>query len=285
MRVCAEERCIMIKVNGEVIEQVSFPDQTKLFRFETDKKNIEIQWFYENDSELFELICLTGHIRETFSPKELMLSMPYVPNARMDRVKQKNEVFTLKWFCKIINSLHFDKVEILDVHSNVSSALLDRVVNQSPEPYIRKAIHEVENRKSNENEDQLVLYFPDEGSVKRYAGMFPEYPYCYGMKKRDWKTGKIEGIQVVTNGFELKGKDVMMIDDICSYGGTLYYSSKALKNEGAAEIYSFTSHTENSVLDLEKGTYRHAFDEKLVKKHYTTDSIYRGVHPNIEVIK
>lgn len=261
----------MIKVNGKPVEQVSFPDQTNLFRYETTEDLIDIQWFYENDAELFELICLANHIRETFSPKQMILSMPYVPNARMDRVKQKNEVFTLKWFCNVINSLHFDQVKILDVHSSVTSALLNRVINESPEAYIRKAISEIlqENK-------SLVLYFPDEGSVKRYAGMFPEYPYCYGMKKRDWKTGNIEGIQVVTNGFDLEGKTVLMIDDICSYGGTLYYSAKALQNAKTQKIYSFTTHTENSILDEQKGTILRALKDQTVSRHFTTDSIYHG---------
>ena len=30
-----------------------------------------------------------------------------IPNARMDRVKKADEVFTLKWFADFINALHF----------------------------------------------------------------------------------------------------------------------------------------------------------------------------------
>ena len=39
------------------------------------------------------------------------------------------------------------------------------------------------------------------------------------LKKRDWKTGKILGIDIA--GYDdLKGKNILMVDDICAYGGT-----------------------------------------------------------------
>lgn len=35
-----------------------------------------------------------------------------------------------------------------------------------------------------------LLFYPDEGAVKRYSTMFNE-PYVFGIKKRDWSTGEI----------------------------------------------------------------------------------------------
>ena len=52
----------------------------------------------------------------------------------------------------------------------------------------------------------------------------------HGDKKRDWATGKILGLDVT--GYPPKGGKVLMIDDICSYGGTMFYSAKKLKELG-----------------------------------------------------
>ena len=71
-----------------------------------------------------------------------------------------------------------------------------------------------------------------------------------------------------------------MIDDICSYGGSLYYSAKALKEKfPKATVLSYTSHTENEFPTLQK-----AFDEGLIDRHYTTNSIYNQTNPKIRVI-
>ena len=71
-----------------------------------------------------------------------------------------------------------------------------------------------------------------------------------------------------------------MIDDICSHGGSLYYSAKALKEKfPKATILSYTSHTENEFPTLQK-----AFDEGLIDRHYTTNSIYNQTNPKIRVI-
>lgn len=76
---------------------------------------------------------------------------------------------------------------------------------------------------------------------------------------------------------------VLMIDDICSYGGTMFYSAKKLKELGAGDIDMYVSHCENSILDKERG---HLFDDpELIHMVYTTDSIFTGHHDKITVFE
>lgn len=118
------------------------------------------------------------HLERFFTNVDYYLSLPYIPNARMDRVKNDDEVFTLKYFCDFINWLGFSSVYVLDAHSDVSTALLNNCVKENPKEYVDKAISKIGMR-------NLVLYFPDAGAAKRYSDLFPELPYCYGEKKRD----------------------------------------------------------------------------------------------------
>ena len=250
----------MIIVNGYTIhyDAKRFPDGSlslKLPSFDlVDEFNVS--WHYEGDAELFTLICVRRH----YFNKKMILYMPYCPHARMDRVKERDDVFTLKYFCEIINSLDFKRVYIFDAHSNVAPALLDRVVNLSAEDDIRNAIFQV-----SKNEENLLLFFPDEGAMKRYSSMF-SLPYAFGIKKRDWKTGKIEGLDIV--GEDIKDKDVLIIDDICSKGGTFYRAAKALKEAGANHIYLYVSHCEDTIFHGE------IFNSQWIDKVFTTDSIF-----------
>ena len=304
----------MIYVNGEKIEVKHFPDNTQMLldlnvddvlhvSFRPDVKFINFKWIYESDEELVTLMYLVNHYR-SIMPAPLKnvavfrLIMLYIPNARMDRTKSKSEVFTLKYFCDFINSLHFDEVIVLDPHSNVSTALLNNLIIENVSEYIKYAIDDIEGVGIDGGErygGTSIIYFPDEGAMKRYKDLkvFGERRLIYGSKNRDWKTGKILGLtihsQEGTDLTEFGDKPLtnsvmLMIDDIISYGGTLAYSADSLKNLGASAIYAYASHTENSVLDEENGTFIKRLNNGTVDGLFTTPSIYRGDHPKITVL-
>ena len=258
----------MIKFNGHIIEQNHFPDGSLFIRNEVKPAVYEvlnyIEWYYENDAELFTLVCLKkslGNIR-------VELEMPYIPHARMDRVKNEEDIFTLKYFCEIINSLNFSSVYVLDPHSDVAPALLDRVRFTEVEEMIDYTIDTIDS-------NNLLCYFPDAGAAKRYSSMI-NMPYTYGNKIRDWETGKIKGLSIADPDL-VKGKDILIIDDICSRGGTFYYSAKALKEAGANKIYLYVTHCENTILEGEVLT------SGLIEKVYTTNSIFTKEHEKVEV--
>lgn len=276
----------MIKVDGKIVEINKFPDGTPRINLDVDEFDaclfnwIRIDWKYENDSEMFYLMLIKRHLEKHFpSATDIELFLPYVPNARMDRTKNTDEVFTLKYFCDFINSLGFSNVYVLDPHSDVSVALLNRCVVLTPEKYIRDVF------RSMEVTSNVVLYFPDSSAAKRYSELFPDISYCYGEKKRDWKTGKILGLDVRTNGIDLSGKTILMIDDIISYGGSLFYSAEELKKYNPYKIYAYATHTENSVLDKEKGTLIKALENNTVERLFTTNSLFTGEHEKITVME
>lgn len=254
----------MISVNDIVVEQGHFPDGTLLTKFDPTneafnwKDGICVSWRYENDAELFTLICIKRHLDHFFGGDiHINLWLPYIPHARMDRVKNNDEVFTLKYFCEVINSLHFNIIHVLDVHSNVALALLDNVVEWKPTSTIERV---------KEDCGAQILCYPDEGAMKRYSADLP-YRYTFGLKKRDWATGKIERLDLVYDEV-VRDKDVLIVDDICSKGGTFFYTAKALKEAGANNIYLYITHCETSVFDGEM------INSGLISKIYTTDSIF-----------
>ena len=263
----------MLKVDGTVVNIGHFPDGTLLIKhpanYSEKEKQMrhEIQWLFENNEEMVALLYLTRHL-QSHGVDRIELLMPYIPNARQDRVKSGEDVFTLKYFAEFINALGFSKVTVLDPHSYVSEALINNIVVKSPIDYISVAIGVTRPN---------LLFFPDEGAMKRYSGMF-SLPYAFGIKKRDWQTGQIQGLDVAGSTELIKDATILIVDDISSRGGTFYYSAKKLKELGAGKIFLYISHCENTILQGEVLT------SGLIERVYTTKSIYTADHEKIGVI-
>ena len=284
----------MIKVNGFEIQREYFPDNTlRLLNFNEDVINwpmnqeIEITWLYEGDYEISMLLFLTKHIKETFETySKLVLKLPYVPNARLDRTKSNCEVFTLKYFCDFINYLEFDRVEIFDPHSDVTPALIKNVRVITPNKMIGDVLDEIEHTNDTPiYKGTTIVYFPDTGAMKRYKDMprLKGYDIIYGEKDRDWRTGKIIGIKIFNQKGEriddmedyLKDKSVLIIDDIISFGGTIAYSADALKAIGASHIYVYASHVENSIVSADVNKVKERLDNETITEVFTTNSLYK----------
>ena len=264
------------------VTPTDFPDGTKLIKYYLDKDFINeatITWLYDNDSELFQLIALTQHLKA--KGVQVTLNMPYVPNARMDRVKSDDEVFTLKYFAQVINWLGFKNVKIANPHSTVSEALFERVIVDFD--CVREDVMNIlfglpDITRFNAD----VLFFPDAGALKRYGDLFKDLdiPFAYGEKNRDWKTGKILGLNVIANGVDLNGKKVLVIDDISSKGTTFVKSAEKLKQLGCEDVCLYITHCENTIFDGDI-----LKDNNLITKVYTTNSIIRREHKKIEIVR
>ena len=102
-------------------------------------------------------------------------------------------------------------------------------------------------------------------------------PVTFGIKKRDFKSGKILGLDVVSDT-DLTGKKVLIIDDICSAGGTFKYSAMKLKELGAKDVALYVSHCEDNIQNGDLLT------TDLVSTIYTTDTILHIKNKKIKVI-
>ncbi|MBE5866095.1 MAG: ribose-phosphate pyrophosphokinase [Lachnospiraceae bacterium] len=262
----------MIKLNGKQVEIKHFPDGTLLMKEDVPEQTAVVTWLYENNEEFLALVFLTRHLQSK-GIQSIELQLPYIPNARQDRVKAPEDIFTLKYFAEMINSLNFTRVTVLDPHSYVSEALIDHINIQTPKAYVEKVVQQI----TGDAQEKVILFYPDEGAMKRYSAMF-DRPYVFGMKKRNWTNGQIQGLEVLGQTELVQGSKVLIVDDICSKGGTFYYSAKALKELGASEVYLYISHCENSILEGE------LIQSELVERVYTTNSIFTQNHEKIEVL-
>jgi ribose-phosphate pyrophosphokinase len=209
-------------------------------------KKLIVYWTFESDSwtqELFNLQCIVDEIRN--SENRLMpieLFMPYVPNARMDRVPPgKDNVFTLRTFAKIINGMGFAKVKVFDPHSDVTPALIERCEVIMPKQIFKDLANTIE---------KPMWVFPDAGAMHRYKGLLPEtfkpgIDIAFGEKIRDWDSNHIIGYKIYDDSW-IKDRNIIIVDDIISHGYTLLFLLRELKQYNPKSVTIYASHVENA---------------------------------------
>ncbi len=257
----------MIKVNKKEINMTCFPNGElkfeKLYSSILKEKN-KIYFKYENESDLISLFLLKKHF-DTLEPNlSYELDIAYMPYERMDRVSDKSEVFTLKYISDFINSMNFKEVKVLEPHSDVSIALLNRSTGINVSYVLTQIVLRDILKLKN---DEVVICYPDAGAQKRYSDFeksgFTET--LVGYKKREWETGKILSLELL--GSNVKDKTVVIVDDLSSFGGTFILTAKKLKEQGAKKVILVVTHAEENMLKGE------IFKTDLIDEVYCTDSI------------
>ncbi|WP_297425508.1 ribose-phosphate pyrophosphokinase [Clostridium sp.] len=262
----------MIYLNNEKVNITKFPNGESLIN--SDNLNVAnavntIKLKFESDNDITHLIFLKGHLDELNLKCKLVIA--YMPYSRMDRTEGLT-IFTLKHLCRLVNALKFDEVSIYEPHSDVCVALLDRVkvINMS-KSLAEKAIEYIDK-----NNEDLYLIYPDAGAAKRYSKQIKYEKVLTANKERDFKTGYIKKLDINGNTESEKFKAVI-VDDLCSKGGTFILTAKKLKEMGATEIYLAVTHCEDTIFDGD------ILKTDLITKVFTTNSILSKDHNKLEV--
>lgn len=265
----------MILLGNTIITRETFSDGTLKINEPNiiSNEDLAITWCYDDDNELFLLWSVVQFLREEHPRLKYYLIMPYIPNARQDR-RVSGRLFTLRYFAQLINAMNFERVCVLDPHSDVSMALFDRVTEC--EDSFKALINCVPNV-GDKFENKCIIVYPDNGAAKKYSrelyGIPKNLPVVVGNKHRD-ANGRIDKYEMPNiNG----AKTAIIIDDICSYGGTLVAAAKALREAGVQNIYACISHCENNIVKGEVFNY--------IDHVVTTDSICTVSNPKLSVLK
>ena len=265
----------MLSINGIPVEVEHFQDNTqKLHISDFECNPFHIEWKYSNDEELVTLIFICGYLRDNYPDCTIRLEMLYVPNARMDRVEEKGDVFTLKYFCNVINSLQFDSVIVFDTHSKVTDALVDRMVKIPTEELLQKVLDTIHVGYFDNKFKSMTIVFPDRGAYDRYSSLEILKPFkkIIGNKSRDWKTGTLQDQELYGVDQLETGVPVLIIDDILSSGGTICKTISNIREVVNCPIYVYVSHCENKL--IENNTENWEYIQGNINRMFTTNGIY-----------
>lgn len=215
------------------------------------------------------LLCVAIDALHRMGAKPSHLFIPYFPAARQDRVMIKGEPLSVKVYADIINGFGFERVSVLDVHSEVTPAIINNCEVITNYEFIKKVIAHIG--------DRVTLISPDGGALKKIYKL-SEYlggiEVVEGSKTRDVKTGKLSGFKVYTNDFT--GADCLVVDDICDGGATFTGLAEALKTKGAKRLFLAVSHGIFSKgLDTLSTYYDHIYTTNSIREinHYSLTQI------------
>ena len=163
--------------------------------------------------------------RDNFGNKPPRLILPQVPGARQDRKNDSGDfLFTAKSVASMINARGFRQVALLDPHSDVAPALIERSVvfmPKFPKP----------------NKPYAGIIAPDGGAIRRAHSMAAQrgIPVFHGWKKRDVRTGTLSGFGLEPLGGLYRGQapHYLVVDDLCDAGGTFIGLADEIHEQGA----------------------------------------------------
>jgi ribose-phosphate pyrophosphokinase len=231
---CLEDRkeIIFKKVNfsaGEVhlTCQDKIPEKSEVMISLTGNRNIQ------NVMDLLQVV----DVLKNNGVENIELYVPYLYYSRQDRYTTEGSPFSLKIFSRLINECGFKKVYTHDLHSDVAEIYINHLVEIKQDSFVRDVLLD--------NQVDLICA-PDAGASKKIFSLarrlsIPRDRIITATKKRCPETGNLKDPEFDSN-IDIKGKKILILDDICDGGYTFIQLAKELKSNGAGELSLAVTH-------------------------------------------
>ena len=217
-----------------------------------------VQSTFPPADNLLELLMFIDAARRA-SAKQIIAIMPYFGYARQDRKDQPRVPITAKLIANILIASGVDRIVTMDLHADQIQGFFDIPVDHLYASSVFVPIIK------NLGLEDFTFASPDAGGTKRaasYAKAFgTDFVMCY---KQRSKPNEIEKMALIGN---VRGRNVLLLDDMIDTGGTITKAAKLIKAKGAKSVMAFASH---AVLSGE--AYKH-IEKSVFDKIYLTDSI------------
>ena len=187
-----------------------------------------------NDN-LVELLIMIDALKRA-SAGRITAVMPYFGYARQDRKAKARDPISAKLVANLITTAGADRVLTMDLHASQLQGFFDIPVDHLLGD---RYWHNIFMRKF-ENTDDVVVVSPDVGSVTRCRKFAErlEVPLAIIDKRRP-KANVCEIMNIIG---DVKGKRVILVDDLIDTGGTIINAVNALLEIGSKEVYACCTH-------------------------------------------
>ncbi len=226
-----------IKANLVKSEVRVFPDGESKITLRgniSKRKSIVVQSIYPPvDTNLIQALSLISKAKENSS--EVVVVIPYMGYARQDREFLPGEIVTMKVMAKLFKGAGASKLIAVDIHSLIGLKYFTiKSKNISAVPNLAAYFKKMSLK------DPLVVS-PDQGGKERAKKFAKEMgtEFIALQKKRDRKTGKV---QIKTKQANVIGRDLILVDDMISTGGSIVNATKFLKKEKCKRVFVACTH-------------------------------------------
>jgi ribose-phosphate pyrophosphokinase len=212
----------------------------------------------ETSFHLMELFIMIDALKRA-SAERITAVIPYYCYARQDWKDRPRVPLSARLIADLLETAGADRVLTMDLHSPQIQGFFSVPVDN----LIAGVVLAEHIQKMNLN--QLTVISPDAGGVGRARWFAKRLQVKLGIiDKRRPKPNISEVLHVIG---DVKGHDVVLVDDMVDTGGTLVKGAEALKNEGANRIFAACTHPVLSGDALDK------INESCLEQLIVTDTI------------
>lgn len=267
--------------NNVPFKSITFPDghrHIQLLEAATMWPNVTKLRVYtrlKSYNDIFILKQVCNAVRGVNKAVKIEVFITYLLAARWDRRMYTGDSEDLRIVANDINSLNFERVVVLEPHSVASTLLINDCHSYTP---LDDAL--VKYMKSLPKQEEIVIFAPDLGAVKRVETFIKdaklEIEVGYLHKSRNLLTGQILGMRVMDSP-DLKGKTVILYDDLCDGGRTFIEAASLLREQGASKV----------VLAVTHGIISKGWEALVGIDHIIVTDSYQTFHPvpaNVTVV-
>ena len=214
-----------------------FPDGESKITFGRIPKNsiiLVVQSTYPPvDTNLLQALSIISQARNVSS--KIYAIIPYMGYARQDRQFLSGEVVTMSIVARMLKSAGAKKVVVVDIHSKIAlNHFKIPKENVSAIPELAKYFKKMKLK------DALVVS-PDMGGAlraKKFASML-QTNFIALKKSRNRNTGKVV---IQSSKVDVRGKDLILVDDIISTGGSIVKAAQFLKRQKCKRVFVACTH-------------------------------------------
>ena len=185
------------------------------------------------DTNLIQALSLVSKAKE--ASDDVITVIPYMGYARQDREFLPGEVVTMKVLGKLFKGVGASRLIVVDIHSMIGLKHFKiKSKNVSAIPDL------VEYFKKIRMKEPLVVS-PDQGGKERAMEFAKHFgsDYIALTKHRDRKTGKV---QIKASEYEVEGRDLILVDDMISTGGSIVKATEFLKKQKCKRVFVACTH-------------------------------------------
>ena len=231
-RLARKLKAVYIKTETKI-----FPDgESKVSFQKIPKKSVilVVQSTYPPvDTNLLQTLSIISQVRKISS--RTFAIIPYIGYARQDKQFLSGEVITMSVVAKMLQSAGAKKVIVVDIHSNTA-------LNHFNIPTENiSAVPELANYFKKLNLKNPLVVSPDVGGSsrsKKFASLL-KTDFIVLKKHRDRKTGRVS---IQTAKVDVQGKDLILVDDIISTGGSIIKAAQFLKKQKCKRVFVACTH-------------------------------------------
>ena len=198
------------------------------------KRSIVVQSIYPPvDTNLIRALSLISKAKETSS--EVIAVIPYMGYARQDKEFLPGEIVTMKVLGKLFKGAGASKIIVVDIHSMIGLKHFKiKSKNVTTIPDLVKYFKKLSLKNP-------LIVSPDQGGKERAKEFAKEFAleYIALEKKRDRKTGKV---QIKTKNVEVVNRDLILVDDMISTGGSIIKATQFLKKQKCKRVFVACTH-------------------------------------------